>query len=712
MTAEENKELFLELNKYEKDSQEYLEIREKLFHKNEKLVLKFVQKYRKLLDSAASFEDMIAEGNIGLLKAIEDFDIDRGIEFSTVAFRYIKTEVLRWMNRVEFRRKFDTESYDEYTNEEESTTKIELIGKVDEDLENAVNLLDKLKLRKLLKQLNEQERSVIELKYLSGKLMSARDVANRIGVSFQRVQQIERKAIHNLKKLAAGQTSLDVEKEAERQKFLQRLKKYETYIDLLDPKEAESLRYAYFYYPNLNSKSLAKLFSISTTQFSKQKNEGEKNFNIMINRLEKGYIKQQSDRAVAFRRTLAMQKKLIPYRRLIDFLPLRQREQLILRYFHGEAKTQAEMSEITGKDRRNLNYLQKTALTNLGKIITAVSVKGAKDCPIFAKRGLLKLKLEKNGEKYIYRLSPRQESVVRLRYLSGSQIKTSSEIGKILGIAPHSVEKVERQAQNNILQMILKEKRGYKLKMKNQNTREAENYKLVTIHKELLKYLPVKQREFLKLRYLGNEIISHKEMSKRYNIVGHYTTMSMERRAIESLKTVIEKKREGRLPYLDERMLVKVKVQNYGSLVDSLSRLQRDIIKTRYLSGDEVKSLHEVGEVLGCSFKTVSRLEKDALKRLELFAEMKRKRMPIPDMDVYRQRDLVCEEIKRTPQFIERLPKLFREVLSTRYLQEGGVKSYFEVSKLLGYEKSYMRAVSLKALKMFRELRDSQIEEI
>lgn len=61
-------------------------IREQIYQKNENLVYFFLSKYKGMPD----YEDILQEGKIGLLKAIDKYDPDSGIQFSTFAAHYIK----------------------------------------------------------------------------------------------------------------------------------------------------------------------------------------------------------------------------------------------------------------------------------------------------------------------------------------------------------------------------------------------------------------------------------------------------------------------------------------------------------------------------------------------------------------------------------------------------------------------------------------------
>ena len=66
--------------------------RQRLIEKNLRLVVSVAKKYR---GYGLPFEDLIQEGNIGLMKAVEKYDPERGFRFSTYATWWIRQAVQR-----------------------------------------------------------------------------------------------------------------------------------------------------------------------------------------------------------------------------------------------------------------------------------------------------------------------------------------------------------------------------------------------------------------------------------------------------------------------------------------------------------------------------------------------------------------------------------------------------------------------------------------
>lgn len=89
LSAEEEKELFLTLK-----NTGSIEIRKKIINSNIRLVIKLCLNYIKQCDNSFTFNDMVEYGIIGLIKAVDNFDVSKNFKFSTYATNWIRREIL------------------------------------------------------------------------------------------------------------------------------------------------------------------------------------------------------------------------------------------------------------------------------------------------------------------------------------------------------------------------------------------------------------------------------------------------------------------------------------------------------------------------------------------------------------------------------------------------------------------------------------------
>ncbi|MBO4441554.1 sigma-70 family RNA polymerase sigma factor [bacterium] len=250
LSQDEEIELFHQFQKYGDQ-----EAAKRLVISNLKLVVNLAYKFRNFRDVS----DLIQEGNLGLMTALQKFDIDKGVRFATYATWWIRAKIQEFiisqMSIVRFgksrdeRKLFfnmmatikDIQSYDtgsEISKDELITevakrldvtpdkvinalqvvstyNDISIDQTLDGSNEHLLELKDKTdfdqelddemmgtQLQNAIATLNEREKFVIWNRYLADETLTLEEIGEKFGISKERVRQIEARAIEKIRLFA------------------------------------------------------------------------------------------------------------------------------------------------------------------------------------------------------------------------------------------------------------------------------------------------------------------------------------------------------------------------------------------------------------------------------------------------------------------------------------------------------------------------------
>ena len=219
LTAEQERELFRRMNFYKyranalrsklkfDDPQPELilevqdlisrakQVRDHIIQANMRLVISIVKKF---VSPTFSFDELLSDGIVILMNAVEKFDFDRGFRFSTYAYRSITRNAYRKV----MDRKKDQAKYAAVA-EESIEGALEESGTASMDEKTWERLRGML--AKFLGNLDKRERMIVKARYALGQhrtIQTFQSIADKLGVSKERVRQLEQRAVGKLQKMA------------------------------------------------------------------------------------------------------------------------------------------------------------------------------------------------------------------------------------------------------------------------------------------------------------------------------------------------------------------------------------------------------------------------------------------------------------------------------------------------------------------------------
>ena len=237
LTNKEKNELFIKIKEGDEEA------RNIFINGNLRLVLSVIQRFYGRGENA---DDLFQIGCIGLIKAIDNFDLEQGVQFSTYAVPMIIGEIRRYLRDnnsirvsrsvrdlaykvIQFREKYNKENGREPTIEEiakefgvekeeiaysldaiqdpvslqepvynDGADSIFIMDQVKDTKNSDVNWAENMTIEDAMKRLCEKEKKIIVKRYFDGRTQM--EVAEEIGISQAQVSRLEKNALEHIKK--------------------------------------------------------------------------------------------------------------------------------------------------------------------------------------------------------------------------------------------------------------------------------------------------------------------------------------------------------------------------------------------------------------------------------------------------------------------------------------------------------------------------------
>ncbi|WP_123053987.1 RNA polymerase sporulation sigma factor SigK [Clostridium sp. JN-1] len=173
-----------------------------LVERNLRLVAHIVKKYSY---PAKDVDDLISIGTVGLIKAIDSFDVSKGTRLATYAAKCIENEILMLIRN---NKKTKNEVYlQDPIGVDKEGNEISLMDILSSDEDSIIEIVEsKIQVKKLYSKINtclsEREKNVVQMRYglSEGKPRTQREIAKILGISRSYVSRIEKRALEKLYK--------------------------------------------------------------------------------------------------------------------------------------------------------------------------------------------------------------------------------------------------------------------------------------------------------------------------------------------------------------------------------------------------------------------------------------------------------------------------------------------------------------------------------
>lgn len=237
LKEKEKRELLLKMKKGDKNS------REEFIKGNLRLVLSVIQRFN---NRGENVDDLFQVGCIGLMKAIDNFDLNQNVKFSTYAVPMIIGEIRRYLrdnNSIRVSRSLRDIAYKALVirdklikdnNKEPSISQISkelnipredvvfaldaiqdpvslyepiyhdggdaiyVMDQVSDNKNTDESWLENISIKEAMKKLTDREKLILNLRFFNGRTQM--EVANEIGISQAQVSRLEKTALKHMRK--------------------------------------------------------------------------------------------------------------------------------------------------------------------------------------------------------------------------------------------------------------------------------------------------------------------------------------------------------------------------------------------------------------------------------------------------------------------------------------------------------------------------------